>query len=121
MALIMSTLASVISFNSAVVSRARQLHFSRTELNKILNIYGQMVSAGYWRDYAIEEGQGKIVFSVFKRASDVPAYRIVKEPLLARRQGAFSIVGQGGQIIRRGHNLESMLRHFRKKLFRLVD
>jgi Protein of unknown function (DUF2794) len=119
--LIMNSFASVISFNPAALGRTRRPHFSREELAAILNIYGQMVAAGQWKDYAIEQGHDKIVFSVFRRAAEVPAYRIIKQPLSASTQGVFSIVGRGGEILRRGHSLETTLRHFRRKLLKLVD
>src|SRR5215212_10876777 len=77
--------------------------FSRFELNRILNLYGRMVAEGEWRDYAIDFLRDRAVFSVFRRASEVPIYRIEKDPKLARKQGAYSVVAAGGQILRRGH------------------
>jgi hypothetical protein len=79
--------------------------FTRKELNEILNLYGRKVAAGEWRDYAIDFGRDKAVFSVFRRASEVPLYRIEKNPRLARRQGAYSVVAATGLILKRGHDL----------------
>src|SRR5947207_583001 len=84
--------------------------FDRGELNRILGLYGRKVAAGEWRDYAIDFLKDRAVFSVFRRASEVPIYRIEKNPKLARRQGAYSVVSATGLIVRRGHELERVLR-----------
>jgi hypothetical protein len=83
--------------------------FTRLELNQILNLYGRKVADGEWRDYAIDFGREKAVFSVFRRTSEVPLYRIEKNPKLAARQGAFSVVAATGQILKRGHDLARVL------------
>jgi hypothetical protein len=83
--------------------------FTRSELNTILNVYGRRVAAGEWRDYAIDFGRDKAVFSVFRHASEVPLYRIEKNPRLARRQGAYSVVAVTGLILKRGHDLARVL------------
>jgi hypothetical protein len=90
--------------------------FNRLELNRILNLYGRMVSAGEWRDYAIDFLKDRAVFSVFRRASEVPIYRIEKDPRLARKQGIYSVVSAGGMILRRGHELERVLLVIDRKL-----
>jgi hypothetical protein len=87
-----------------------QVTFSRRELDRILSLYGRKVAAGEWRDYAIDFLKDRAVFSVFRRASEVPIYRIEKNPKLARRQGAYSIVSATGLIVRRGHELDRVLR-----------
>jgi hypothetical protein len=83
--------------------------FDRGELNRILGLYGRKVAAGEWRDYAIDFLKDRAVFSVFRRASEVPIYRIEKNPKLARRQGAYSVVSATGLIVRRGHELDRVL------------
>ena len=83
--------------------------FDRRELNRILNLYGRMVAEGEWRDYAIDFLKDRAVFSVFRRASEVPIYRIEKNPKLARRQGAYSVISATGLIVRRGHELDRVL------------
>jgi hypothetical protein len=90
--------------------------FSRRELDRILGLYGRKVAAGEWRDYAIDFLRDRAVFSVFRRASEVPIYRIEKNPRLARRQGAYSIVSVTGLILRRGHELDRVLRVLDKSL-----
>ncbi len=90
--------------------------FNRQELNQILNVYGRMVSDGEWRDYAIDLGKDQAVFSIFRRASEVPLYRIVKQPRLARRQGTWSLITATGLILRRGHDLASVLRVIDRRL-----
>jgi hypothetical protein len=95
---------------SAIAAPANQVTFSRRELNRILDLYGRKVAAGEWRDYAIDFLKDRAVFSVFRRASEVPLYRIEKNPKLARRQGAFSVISATGLIVRRGHELDRVLR-----------
>ena len=90
--------------------------FDRRELNLILGLYGRKVAAGEWRDYAIDFLRDRAVFSVFRRASEVPLYRIEKNPKLARRQGAYTIVSSTGLIVRRGHELDRVLRVLDKSL-----
>ena len=89
---------------------APQVTFSRREINRILDLYGRKVAAGEWRDYAIEFLKDRAVFSVFRRASEVPIYRIEKSPKLARRQGTYSVISATGLIVRRGHELDRVLR-----------
>lgn len=83
--------------------------FDRRELNAILNVYGRMVAAGEWRDYALDFGRETATFSVFRRASEVPLYRIEKTPKLARKQGAYSVVSATGLVLKRGHELVRVL------------
>ena len=84
--------------------------FDRHELSLILSLYGSMVAQGEWRDYAIDMGHDKAVFSVFRRTSEMPLYRIEKCPRIARKQGQYSVVAQGGEVLRRGHDLAQVLR-----------
>ena len=103
----------------AVTSQASvpgKVTFSRRELDRILGLYGRMVAAGEWRDYAIDFLKDRAVFSVFRRASEVPIYRIEKDPRLARKQGAYSVISATGLIMRRGHELERVLLVIDRKL-----
>lgn len=90
--------------------------FNRLELNRILNLYGRMVADGEWRDYAIDFLKDRAVFSIFRRSSEVPIYRIEKDLRLARKQGAYSVIAASGQILRRGHELERVLLVIDRKL-----
>jgi Protein of unknown function (DUF2794) len=90
--------------------------FDRRELNRIFSLYGRKVAAGEWRDYAIDFLKDRAVFSVFRRASEVPIYRIEKNPKLARRQGAYSVISATGLILRRGHELDRVLLVIDRKL-----
>jgi hypothetical protein len=92
------------------VARTGQVTFNRAELGAILNLYGRMVAAGEWRDYAIDFERDRAVFSVFRRTSEMPLYRVVKDPSLARRQGAYSVVAASGLVMKRGHELDRVLR-----------
>jgi hypothetical protein len=87
-----------------------QVTFSRRELNRILDLYGRKVAAGEWRDYAMDFLKDRAVFSVYRRSSEVPLYRIEKDPSLARTQGADSVISATGHILRRGHELDRVLR-----------
>jgi hypothetical protein len=101
---------------SAAASLPQRVTFTRLELNRILNLYGRMVAEGEWRDYAIDFLKDRAVFSIFRRASEVPLYRIEKDPKLARKQGAYSIVAASGLILRRGHDLDRVLLAIDRKL-----
>jgi hypothetical protein len=90
--------------------------FDRGELNRLLGLYGRKVAAGEWRDYAIDFLRDRAVFSVFRRSSEVPLYRIEKSPRLARRQGAYSVIAATGLIVRRGHELDRVLRAIDRSL-----
>ncbi len=90
--------------------------FDRRELTQILGLYGRKVAAGEWRDYAIDMMREKAVFSIFRRSSEVPLYRIEKSPRLARRQGAYSVIAATGLILKRGHDLRHVLRVLERKL-----
>ena len=90
--------------------RTAPVTFDRKELQIILGIYGTKVAEGEWRDYAMDFGREAAVFSVFRRSSEVPLYRIVKDPALARRQGIYSVIAQGGLILKRGQDLGAVLR-----------
>ena len=87
-----------------------QVTFERRELDRILDLYGRKVAAGEWRDYAIDFLKDRAVFSVFRRSSEMPIYRIDKNPRLARRQGVYSVVSVTGLILKRGHELDRVLR-----------
>ena len=101
------------------VAPAHRVTFDRRELNRILHLYGRMVAAGEWRDYAIDFLRDRAVFSVFRRASEMPLYRIEKVPRLSRRQGAYSVISATGLIVKRGHELDRVLRVLDRSL-RLV-
>ncbi|HUO21296.1 MAG TPA: DUF2794 domain-containing protein [Caulobacteraceae bacterium] len=95
--------------------------FERRELDQLLRVYGRMVAAGEWRDYAIAGLKDHAVFSVFRHASESPLYWIEKRPDLARRQGAWAVFGRGGHVLKRGHELGPVLKLFDKGRFKVVD
>ena len=101
--------------------RPALVFFERPELDRLLRLYGRMVARGDWRDYAIDGGRDCATFSVFRRSGENPLYRVEKRPALARRQGAFSVIDQGGLILRRSHELEGVLQVFEARKFRIVD
>jgi len=94
--------------------------FDRRELNRILDLYGRMVAAGHWRDYAIRFAPDAAVFAAFRRSSERPEVRIEKRPALRLKQGAFALVGEHGQVLKRGQDLALVLAPVERRLMRLV-
>jgi hypothetical protein len=101
---------------SGYQSTSSQVTFDRAELGRLFGLYGRKVAAGEWRDYAIDFLKDRAVFSVFRRACEVPLYRIEKNPRLARRQGTYSVISATGLILRRGPELDRVLRALDKSL-----
>ncbi len=102
-------------------SRGSQIGFERAELTRILDLYGRMVSAGHWRDYAIELGRDAAVFAAFRRAAERPEFRIEKRPALRARQGMWALVGEHGAVVKRGHELGPVLAPVERRLMKLVE
>ena len=100
--------------------RPTQIGFERLELTRILDLYGRMVSAGHWRDYAIELGQDAAVFAAFRRAAERPEFRIEKRPALRQKQGMWALVGESGTLLKRGHELGPVLAPIERRLMKLV-
>ena len=94
--------------------------FNRSELQRILDLYGRMVSAGHWRDYAMHFGADVASFAAFRRAADRPDIWIHKSPELARKQGAFALVSEHGAVLKRGDDLSLVLAPLERRLMRLV-
>lgn len=99
----------------------RKVFFERRELDRLLWLYGRMVSAGEWRDYAIDGLEDRAVFSVYRRASEQPLFQVEKRPALRTKQGAWAVLGQQGQVLRRGHDLDQVLRVLEPKRLRAID
>jgi hypothetical protein len=100
---------------------AAQIGFERAELTRILDLYGRMVAAGKWRDYAIDMGRDMAVFSAFRRSAERPEYRIIKDPALRNRQGMWALIGEGGAVLKRGAELGPVLAPVERKLLKLVE
>ncbi|MGF0539793.1 DUF2794 domain-containing protein [Agrobacterium sp. ES01] len=116
-----SGVASVVDLREYKKSRdPLPVTFHRRELDAILWVYGRMVGDGEWRDYAIDHTREKAVFSVFKRSGELPLYRIEKNPKLAAKQGAFSVVNTAGMVLKRGHEIKQVLKVF-DKVLKLID
>jgi hypothetical protein len=98
-----------------------QVSFDRQELGVILGLYGRMVAAGEWRDYGISSLREVAVFSVFRRTAENPLYRIEKRPKMRQKQGLYAVIGIDGQVLKRGHDLKTVLRVLERKLIRSVD
>ena len=96
------------------------VRFDRREFNRILGIYGRMVAAGEWRDYAIDFDDDCATFSIYRRTSEIPLYRVEKRPKLRSRQGQSAVIAVTGQVLTRGHELENVLRIFDRKLIKAL-
>lgn len=115
--------SNIVSLNQASGSakgRApSQIAFNRQELALILAVYGQMVSNGDWKDYALDFLRDKAVFSIYRKATEHALYRVEKVPALRNKQGQFAVIAPGGLILKRGHDLKAVLRIFDKQRFRV--
>lgn len=100
---------------------SRQVVFDRAELDSIMQLYGRMVAAGLWRDYAIELGRDAATFSAFRRAAERPEYRIVKDPALRQRQGQYALMSEAGATLKRGNDLAAVLAPLKRRLLKLAD
>lgn len=98
-----------------------QTAFDRAELSRIMDLYGRMVSAGHWKDYAIDLNRDVAIFSAFRRAAERPEYRIEKRPSLRHRQGMWALIGEAGAVLRRGQELGGILAPVERKLLRLIE
>ncbi|MDQ7069887.1 MAG: DUF2794 domain-containing protein [Rhodobacterales bacterium] len=98
-----------------------QVAFQRGELNLIMSLYGRMVAADEWRDYGISLLRDMAVFSIFRRTAEHPLYRIEKCPKLRAKQKEYALIGADGQVLKRGHDLKSVLRVLERKLIRVVN
>lgn len=94
--------------------------FHRTELAKILQVYGRMVAAGEWKDYGISHLREAAIFCIFRRAAEMPLYRIEKRPKNAAKQGMYAVIGLDGRVLKRGQDLAQVLRVFERKMLRVV-
>ena len=101
-------------------SAALQVGFDREELQRILDIYGRMVAAGDWRDYAMDFTRDAATFSAYRRAAEHPQTRIEKRPALRAKQGMWTLFGEGGQILKRGHDLPGVLFPLERRLMKVV-
>ncbi|MCH1541888.1 MAG: DUF2794 domain-containing protein [Alphaproteobacteria bacterium] len=105
----------------AALTAPTRIMWTRDELGHLLNVYGRMVAAGQWRDYAINDGNEAACFSIFRRASEVPLFRIDKVPAMRRKQGQYVLRAMDGRVLRRGHDLPALMRFFDRKSLKLVD
>jgi len=96
-----------MAFDSIAATSAA-VFFERRELDQLMRLYGRMVGAGHWRDYAIDGLRDAAVFSVFRRSSET-------------RQGAWTVTAQGGLVLRRGHDLGQVLKVFDRARFAVVE
>ncbi len=101
--------------------RGSQVGFERAELMRIMDLYGRMVAAGEWRDYALDFGREAASFSAFRRTAERPEIRVEKRPALRARQGMWALIGEHGAVLKRGHELAGVLAPIERRLLKLVD
>ena len=109
---------SNIAFPARIQS---QVGFAREELQRILDLYGRMVAAGEWRDYAMDFTRDVAVFAAFRRTAERPQARIEKRPALRNRQGMWTLFGEHGQVLKRGHELAGVLAPMERRLVKAID
>ncbi len=115
-----------IAFHRAAQARTLQerpvalTRFDRCELGRILTVYGRMVAAGEWRDYAIDFQDDAATFSIFRRSSEMALFRVEKRPRLRAKQGQYAVIAAGGLVLKRGHELPQVLKIFDKKLLKAL-
>ena len=124
-------MSEVVSFDDHYLARSARnarsgvqqpnVFFNRTELSQILQVYGRMVAKAEWRDYAIGETKNACIFAIFHRTADRPLFKIYKEPRLASKQGAYSVLSQSGRVLKRGKSLSQVLKVFDRKRFQAID
>ncbi|MFC4272384.1 DUF2794 domain-containing protein [Sneathiella chungangensis] len=124
-------MSEVVSFDDHYLARSARnarsgipqpnVFFNRTELSQILQVYGRMVAKSEWRDYAIGETKTACIFAIFHRTADRPLFRIYKEPRLASKQGAYSVLSQNGRVLKRGQTLAQVLKVFDARRFKAIE
>lgn len=113
-------MSAIVTPFPLTATRMAQVGFERDELQRILDLYGRMVAAGQWRDYAMDFGRDAAVFCGFRRASERPEARIEKRPALRGKQGIWALYGEAGLVLKRGHELAGVLFPLERKLLKLV-
>ncbi|KWV90698.1 DUF2794 domain-containing protein [Erythrobacter sp. YT30] len=101
--------------------RSGQVGFERAELQRILDLYGRMVAAGEWRDYAMDFTKQAAIFAAFRRTSEKPQAQLEKRPALRNKQGMWTLFGEHGQVLKRGHDLSNVLAPVERRLLKAVD
>lgn len=114
-------MGTVTPFPLPAGRRSSQIGFERIELTRILDVYGRMVAAGHWRDYAIEFSRDAAVFAAFRRAAERPEARIEKRPDLRNKQGMWALVNEQGLVLKRGHELGPVLAPVERRLMKLIE
>ncbi|EJL24769.1 DUF2794 domain-containing protein [Novosphingobium sp. AP12] len=116
-----SITGSVVAFPGGRSTGPLQVGFDRMELQRILDLYGRMVAAGLWRDYAMDFAREAASFSAFRRSAERPQARIEKRPALRGKQGMWTLFGEVGQVLKRGHDLSNVLSPLERKLLKVVE
>ena len=114
-------MSAVVTPFPLAAARPTQVGFERDELQRILDLYGRMVAAGLWRDYAMDFGKDAASFCGFRRAAERPEARIEKRPALRAKQGMWTLYGEAGQVLKRGHELSGVLSVLERRLLKVVE
>jgi len=113
-------MGTVTPFPGNFARAQSQVGFERAELTRILDLYGRMVAAGHWRDYAMDMGRDAAIFCAFRRVAEQPEFQIEKRPALRNRQGMWSLITESGVVVKRGHDLTAVLAPVERRLMKLV-
>jgi hypothetical protein len=108
-------------FPSRQTAPEPRIAFHKTEMQPILDVYGRLVMVGEARDYAVGWHKDHAIFAIFRRHAERPTWRIEKQPHLANMQGQYVVYGEAGQVLRRGRDLQQVLRVFDRKRFTIVE
>ena len=87
----------------------KQPYFIKKELQTILNLYARMVSNGTWKDYSLYAGKKEISFDVYKRNSEKPILRILKNLKPKYFNEKYLIKDKNGAILKKSENLNKLI------------
>ena len=90
-------------------SKVKQPYFIKKELQTILNLYAKMVSNGSWKDYSLFSGNKEISFNVYKKASDKPFLRILKNLKPYNKNEKYLIKDKNGRVIQKSEDLKLLI------------
>ncbi len=84
-------------------TKAAFVHFNRTELTLLLNLYARRVASGDWRDYAIDQGPGQAVFSIYRHTRERPLFTVTK-----LQSGGYAVASGGREVSRSSSLCEAL-------------
>ena len=101
--------------------KKKDIFFSKIELKLILNLYTGMVSNGEWKDYGLGISKREVNFNVYRRAAEVPIYKITKNLKPKNENEKYLVKDNKNKIIKKSENLESLIKKIIWKKFKLIN